>query len=110
MANERLPGDGRARFGPVTLPAGRLIPGYDPRDHVAWATVDPVPGSDGPRVRSDLGVLDVANGASRAGTSSPTTTWPSTPRWKSVNRSVISTPRTVAMANARSHRCVMMFG
>jgi hypothetical protein len=45
MVNGRLPGEGPARLGPVTLPTGKLIPGNDPRDHVAWATVDPVPGS-----------------------------------------------------------------
>ena len=43
MVKGRLPGEGPARLGPVALPAGKLIAGYS--DHVAWATVDPVPGS-----------------------------------------------------------------
>ncbi len=45
MVKGRLPDEGPVRLGPVTLPAGKLIPGYDSRDHVAWATVDPVPQS-----------------------------------------------------------------
>lgn len=45
MVKGRLPDEGPARLGPVALPAGRLITGYDGTDHVAWATVDPVPGS-----------------------------------------------------------------
>ena len=43
MVKGRLPGEGPARLGPVALPAGKMIAGYS--DHVAWATVDPVPGS-----------------------------------------------------------------
>jgi hypothetical protein len=45
MVRGRLPGEGPARLGPVTLPAGTLIGGHLGRDHVAWATADPVPGS-----------------------------------------------------------------
>ncbi|MCW2930399.1 MAG: hypothetical protein JWM19_1361 [Actinomycetia bacterium] len=45
MAEGQLPGEGPVRLGPVTLPAGKLIAGYSGRDHVAWATVDPVPKS-----------------------------------------------------------------
>jgi hypothetical protein len=45
MVKGRLPDEGPVRLGPVTLPAGRLITGYGGRDHVAWATVDPVPES-----------------------------------------------------------------
>lgn len=44
MAKGRLPDEGPARLGPVTLPAGKLITVYGV-DPVAWATVDPVPGS-----------------------------------------------------------------
>src|SRR5437764_14502369 len=40
----RLPGEGPARLGPVTLPAGLPITGHG-GDQVAWATVDPVPES-----------------------------------------------------------------
>jgi hypothetical protein len=45
MVKGRLPDEGPVRLGPVTLPAGKLITGNLGRDHVAWATVDPVPGS-----------------------------------------------------------------
>jgi hypothetical protein len=45
MATGRLPGDGPARLGPVTLPAGRLVMGNLPSQPVAWATTDPVPDS-----------------------------------------------------------------
>lgn len=45
MVKGRLPDDGPVRLGPVTLPAGKLITGNNRSDHVAWATVDPVPGS-----------------------------------------------------------------
>jgi hypothetical protein len=45
MVKRQLPDEGPARLGPVTLPAGRLITGYGGTDHVAWATVDPVPES-----------------------------------------------------------------
>jgi Domain of unknown function (DUF4253) len=45
MAKGRLPDEGPVRLGPVTLPAGKLITGNPGPDHVAWATVDPVPES-----------------------------------------------------------------
>jgi hypothetical protein len=45
VASGRLPGEGAVRLGPVTLPTGKLIPGNPPGEHVAWATVDPVPAS-----------------------------------------------------------------
>src|SRR2546430_1042066 len=45
MVKGQLPEEGPARLGPVTLPAGRLITGYGGTDHVAWATVVPVPES-----------------------------------------------------------------
>jgi hypothetical protein len=45
MVKRRLPDAGPVRLGPVALPAGKLITGYDRSDHVAWATVDPVPES-----------------------------------------------------------------
>src|SRR6266550_2716414 len=45
MVKGQLPDEGPARLGPVTLPAGRLITGYGGTDHVAWATVVPVPES-----------------------------------------------------------------
>lgn len=45
MVKGRLPDEGPVRLGPVTLPAGELITGNLGRDHVAWATVDPVPES-----------------------------------------------------------------
>lgn len=45
MAKGRPPDDGPVRLGPVTLPAGKTITGNNRSDHVAWATVDPVPGS-----------------------------------------------------------------
>lgn len=45
MVKGQLPGEGPARLGPVTLPAGRLIAGCGGSDHIAWATVDPVPES-----------------------------------------------------------------
>jgi hypothetical protein len=45
MAEGRLPDEGPARLGPVSLPAGRLIAGYPGTGHAAWATVDPVPDS-----------------------------------------------------------------
>jgi len=45
VATGRLPDEGPARLGPVTLPAGRLITGYPGMDHVAWVTADPVPDS-----------------------------------------------------------------
>jgi hypothetical protein len=45
MAEGRLPGERPVRLGPVALPAGKLVPGNREGDHVAWATVDPVPGS-----------------------------------------------------------------
>jgi Domain of unknown function (DUF4253) len=44
MVTGRLPEEGPVRLGPVTLPAGRPITG-DGGQHVAWATVDPVPES-----------------------------------------------------------------
>ena len=45
MLRGRLPGEGPVRFGPVALPAGKLITGNPGPDPVAWVTVDPVPGS-----------------------------------------------------------------
>jgi Domain of unknown function (DUF4253) len=45
MVKGRLPGEGPVRLGPVTLPAGKLVTGNPGPEHVAWATVDPVPGS-----------------------------------------------------------------
>jgi len=43
MVKGRLPAEGPVRLGSVALPAGRLVMGNQPRDPVAWATVDPVP-------------------------------------------------------------------
>src|SRR6185437_4843435 len=43
MASERLPDEGPVRLGSVDLPAGKLVKGNIEGDHVAWATVDPVP-------------------------------------------------------------------
>jgi hypothetical protein len=43
MVKGRLPDEGPVRLGPVALPAGKLIAGDS--DHVAWATLDPVPDS-----------------------------------------------------------------
>jgi hypothetical protein len=45
MVAARLPDEGELRIGSVTLPAGKLITGNGKGDHVAWATVDPVPES-----------------------------------------------------------------
>jgi hypothetical protein len=45
MINGWLPDEGPVRLGPVALPPGRLITGNIEGDHVAWATVDPVPES-----------------------------------------------------------------
>jgi hypothetical protein len=45
MLKGRLPGAGPVQLGPVALPAGKLITGNPGPDHVAWVTVDPVPGS-----------------------------------------------------------------
>jgi hypothetical protein len=46
MDKGRLPDEGPARIGAVTLPPGRLITGWHGNDHgVAWVTVDPVPDS-----------------------------------------------------------------
>ena len=46
MVTGRLPDEGPVRIGPVTLPPGMLVTGWHGGDHhVAWATVDPVPGS-----------------------------------------------------------------
>src|SRR5581483_11853716 len=45
MTEGRLPGEGPVRLGPVALPAGRLVSGWRDGDPVAWATIDPVPGS-----------------------------------------------------------------
>jgi hypothetical protein len=56
MTKGRLPDEGPARLGPVTLPAGRLIMGSLPREQVAWATVDPVPGSGRVWAALDWGV------------------------------------------------------
>jgi Domain of unknown function (DUF4253) len=44
MVKGRLPDEAPVRLGPVALPAGKLIIGNQ-GDHVAWATVDPVPES-----------------------------------------------------------------
>ena len=41
----RLPAEGPVRLGSVDLPPGRLIAGGAGAGYVAWATVDPVPGS-----------------------------------------------------------------
>jgi hypothetical protein len=46
MVKGRLPDEGPVRLGPVTLPAGRLVMGNQPREPVAWATIDPLPGWD----------------------------------------------------------------
>jgi Domain of unknown function (DUF4253) len=43
MASGRLPDEGPVRLGSVDLPAGKLVKGNIEGDHVAWATVDPVP-------------------------------------------------------------------
>jgi hypothetical protein len=45
MPEGRLPDEGPVRIGPVALPPGKLITGNPGPDHVAWATVDPVPDS-----------------------------------------------------------------
>ncbi len=44
MAKGRLPDEGPARIGPVTLPAGKLITG-NLGTEVGWATMEPVPKS-----------------------------------------------------------------
>lgn len=44
MVEGRLPDQGPIRLGPVALPTGKLITG-NLGTAVAWATVDPVPGS-----------------------------------------------------------------
>lgn len=38
-----MPGEGPLRLGPVVLPPGRLITGYDQKSLVAWVTADVVP-------------------------------------------------------------------
>jgi len=43
MVSGRLPDEGPVRLGSVDLPAGKLVRGNIEGDHVAWATVDPVP-------------------------------------------------------------------
>jgi hypothetical protein len=45
MVKGQLPGEGPFQLGQVSLPAGKLIMGNIPGEPVAWATVDPVPGS-----------------------------------------------------------------
>lgn len=45
MIKGQLPVEGPLRLGPISLPAGKLIMGKIPGAPVAWATVDPVPGS-----------------------------------------------------------------
>jgi hypothetical protein len=45
MVKGQLPVEGPFQLGPVSLPAGKLIMGNIPGELVAWATVDPVPGS-----------------------------------------------------------------
>lgn len=45
MVEGRLPDEGPVQFGSVILPAGRLVMGNQPKEPVAWATVDPVPES-----------------------------------------------------------------
>src|SRR5215470_18688680 len=60
MDRGRLPDEGPVRLGPVSLPAGKLINGWLDGDHVAWATVDPVPGSG--RVWSALSELHPQTG------------------------------------------------
>jgi hypothetical protein len=44
MVEGRLPDEGPVQFGSVILPAGRLVRGNQPKQPVACATVDPVPG------------------------------------------------------------------
>ncbi len=60
MVKGRLPGEGPVRLGPVVLPAGRLIPRYGGTGHIAWVTVDPVPGSG--RVWAELSGLHPQTG------------------------------------------------
>lgn len=45
MAHGQLPDEGPVRLGSVDLPPGRLITGGIDGERIAWATVDPVPGS-----------------------------------------------------------------
>ena len=45
MVTGRLPDEEAVQLGSVALPAGKLINGWSEGDHVAWATVDPVPDS-----------------------------------------------------------------
>lgn len=45
MLTGRLPGEGPVKFGPVSLPAGKLITRNPRPDPVAWVTVNPVPES-----------------------------------------------------------------
>ena len=45
MVSGSLPAEGPVRLGPVVLPAGKLITANRRPEHVAWVTVDPVPGS-----------------------------------------------------------------
>jgi hypothetical protein len=45
MVKGQLPGEGPFQLGPVSLPAGKLIMGNIPGEAVAWAKMDPVPGS-----------------------------------------------------------------
>jgi len=45
MVAGRLPDEGPVRLGSVDLPPGRLIPGWAVGEHIAWVTLDPVPGS-----------------------------------------------------------------
>lgn len=59
MAKGQLPDEGSVRLGPVALPEGRLITGYD-GNPVAWATVEPVP--DSGRIWADLSDLHSQTG------------------------------------------------
>ncbi len=43
MVQRRLPDEGPVQLGSVILPAGRLVMGNQPKEPVAWATLDPVP-------------------------------------------------------------------
>src|SRR5258707_4288743 len=43
MASGRCPDEGPVRRGPVDVRDGKLVKGNVEGDHVAWATVDPVP-------------------------------------------------------------------
>ena len=45
MVKGQLPGEGPFQLGQVSLPAGKLIMGNIPGEPVAWAKMDPVPGS-----------------------------------------------------------------